>query len=163
MLTKQERKTKTDSGVRTIIIPDLVYEEILRLRKQYERNRNRRKREFRDLDYIVCSTYGMPRGRQSHTKYYKELLNKSSLPVIRWHDLRHTNCTFLIKHDSNPKAVSKGMGHKHVWITLDTYTDKDEIILDETNALESFIAQVIPEKIEVTDNSDYEIDVSEYV
>ena len=163
MLTKQERKTKTDSGVRTIIIPDLVFEEILRLKKQYEKNRNRRKREFRDWDYIVCSTYGMPRSRQYHTNYYKELLKASSLPIIRWHDLRHTNCTFLIKHDGNPKAVSKNMGHKHEKITLGTYTDKDEIVLDETDALESFISEVIPEAPGENDNSDFAIDVSEYI
>ena len=77
--------------------------------------------------------------------------------------MRHTNCTFLIKHDGNPNAVSKNMGHKHEKITLGTYTDKDEIVLDETDALERFISEVIPEAPGENDNSDFAIDVSEYI
>ena len=44
-----------------------------------------------------------------------------------------------------------------------TYTDKDEIVLDETDALESFISEVIPEAPGENDNSDFAIDVSEYI
>ena len=64
---------------------------------------------------------------------------------------------------TSPKAVAKALGQANERITLDVYTDKDAIILDEVDALESFIAEVIPKEIEITDNSDYEIDVSEYV
>lgn len=34
-----------------------------------------------------------------------------SFSNIRWHDLRSTFCTLLLKNDFNPKAVSKLMGH----------------------------------------------------
>ena len=60
MLTKQEIKTKTPAGVRELPIPDYVFEAILEERKTYEKNRRRRPKEFRDLNYICCSTYGNP-------------------------------------------------------------------------------------------------------
>ena len=69
----------------------------------------------------------------------------------------------MIKHDGSPKAVAKGLGHKNERISIDRYTDKQAIILDETDAIERFISQVIPTVSKENDNSDYEIDISEYL
>ena len=52
------------------------------------------------------------------------------MPDIRWHDLRSTYCTLLLKNDFNPKAVSKLMGHAKEIITVDVYGDKRNIIED---------------------------------
>ncbi len=82
---------------------------ILEERKKYERNRSRRRSQFLDADYICCSNYGKPRSKDFHWRHYKELLQKAGLPDIRWHDLRSTYCTLLLKQDFNPKAVSKLM------------------------------------------------------
>lgn len=48
---------KTKSSYREISIPDYVFEAILKERQVYEKSRNRRKREFQDLDYICCSLW----------------------------------------------------------------------------------------------------------
>ena len=70
------------------------------------------------------------------------------MPDIRWHDLRATYCTILLKNDFNPKAVSKLMGHAKEIITIDVYGDKQEIIEDCLEALEPFINEVLPEEDE---------------
>lgn len=67
---------------------------------------------------------------------------------IRWHDLRATYCTILLKNDFNPKAVLKLMGHAKEIITIDVYEDKQEIIEDCLEALEPFIDEVLPEEDE---------------
>ncbi len=51
-----------------------------------------------------------PRSKDFHWTHYKKLLEVAGLPDIRWHDLRSTYCTLLLKSDFNPKAVSKLMG-----------------------------------------------------
>ena len=112
--TKQEIRLKTESSHRVLPIPDLVFEAILEQRKIYESNRSRRRQGrycFQDLDYICCSSYGRPRSKNYHWKHYKALLKKANLPDIRWHDLRSTYCTLLLKNGFSPKAVSKLMGH----------------------------------------------------
>ena len=81
--TKQEVGLKTRSSYREIPIPDYVFEAILRERRIYEKNRNRRKEEFQDLDYICCSTLGRARSKGFHCRYYKQLLAESGLPDIR--------------------------------------------------------------------------------
>ena len=81
--TKQEVGLKTRSSYREISIPDYVFEAILKEWRIYEKNRNRRKEEFQDLDYICCSTLGRARSKGFHCKYYKQLLAESGLPDIR--------------------------------------------------------------------------------
>jgi integrase len=41
---------------------------------------------------------------------------------IRFHDLRHTHATQLLKVGAHPKVVSKRLGHASIGITLDTYS-----------------------------------------
>jgi integrase len=41
---------------------------------------------------------------------------------LRFHDLRHTAATLLLKAGVHPKIVSERLGHATVAITLDTYS-----------------------------------------
>lgn len=68
------------------------------------------------------------------------------MPDIRWHDLRSTFCTLLLKNDFNPKAVSKLMGHAKEIITMDVYGDNRGIIADCVDEIQAFINEVIPNK-----------------
>ena len=88
-----------------------------------------------------------------HWVHFKKLLKENGLPDIRWHDLRATYCTILLKNDFNPKAVSKLMGHAKEIITIDVYGDNREIIEDCLENLEPFIDEVLPEE-EVIDLCD---------
>ncbi len=146
MLTKQEIKTKTPAGVRELPIPDYVFEAILEERKTYEKNRRRRPKEFRDWNYICCSTYGNPRSKGFHQKYYKDLLKSLDLPDIHFHQLRNTYATILLKNSFNSKGVSHLLGHAKEIISVDVYGDTQEIIEDCLNVLEPFIEEVIPKE-----------------
>lgn len=143
--TKQEIPPKTKSSRRTLNIPDYVFEEILKERKKYEKNRSRRKKDFNDQDYICCSSFGHPRSSSFCYKPYKQLLKDCGLPDIRWHDLRSTFCTLLLKNDYSPKAVSRMMGHAKEIITLDVYADKSQMIADCVLDMQSFIDDVLPD------------------
>ena len=144
--TKSELILKSSSSKRVLPIPDYVFEAILEQRKIYERNRSRRKSQFLDADYICCSTYGKPRCKDFHWRHYKELLRSVGLPDIRWHDLRSTYCTLLLKSDFSPKAVSKLMGHAKELITVDVYGDNANIIPEKIPELLSYMDEVMPRK-----------------
>ena len=163
-ITKQEIPLKTASSYREVPIPDYVFEAIMEERGRYQRNKSRRSKEFQDLDYICCSTYGRPRSKNFHWKHYKKLLKDCNLPDIRWHDLRSTFCTLLLKNDFNPKAVSKLMGHSKEIITVDVYGDNREIIAEKIPELEEFIQEVVPigDSIWGNDNTDIMPKIEEY-
>lgn len=165
-LTKQEVRLKTNSSYRVLPIPDLVFEAILEERENYRKHKSRRKKTFQDLGYICCSYYGRPRSKSYHVKHYKKLLRENDLPDIRWHDLRLTFCTLLLKNDFNPKVVSKLMGHAKEIITMDVYADNRGLTGGEPiPELIKFIEEVMPKEDEAGEDDslvDVEIDVSEY-
>lgn len=142
--TKRELPLKTVSSKRVLPIPDYVFEAILEERKVYESNRSHRKSRFSDLDYICCSKDGKPRSKDYHWKHYKNLLQSVGLPDIRWHDLRSTYCTLLLKSDFNPKAISKLMGHAKELVTVDVYGDNSNIIPEEIPELLAYMKDVMP-------------------
>jgi integrase len=163
--TKQEIQTKTRSSVRELPIPDYVFEEILKEREKYEQNKRRRSTEFQDLNYICCSSYGRPRSKNYHWVYYKKLLEECGLPDIRWHDLRSTFCTLLLKNGFSPKAVSKLMGHAKEIITTDVYADNQNLIADGVPEIEDFMKEVLPNEQELclNDHSDVVPDLERYL
>ena len=157
-MTKRELSLKSSSSKRVHPIPDYVFEAILEERKKYERNRTRRRSQFLDADYICCSNYGKPRSKDFHWQHYKKLLKNAGLPDIRWHDLRSTYCTLLLKSDFNPKAVSKLMGHAKELITVDVYGDNQNIIPEEIPELLSYMEDVMPKKNDTPNQQDKILD-----
>ena len=53
---------------------------------------------------------------------FKPLLRRAGLPDIRFHDLRHTAATLLLRQGVHPKVVQERLGHSQISMTLDTYS-----------------------------------------
>lgn len=93
-------------------------------------------------------------------------LSDNNMPNIRWHDLRSTFCTLLLKNDFNPKAVSKLMGHAKEIITMDVYGDNKGILADGVTEIEVYIEEVVPkdeDEILQEELLDVVVDVQEYL
>ena len=46
----------------------------------------------------------------------------TTLPRIRFHDLRHAHATHMLASGVHPKVASERLGHSRVGITLDLYS-----------------------------------------
>lgn len=167
--TKQEIKLKSYSSERIIDIPDMLFEAILEERQKYNKNRNRRINDknnpFLDLGYICCSTYGHPRSKGFHNKYYNQLKEENDLPDITFHDLRHTYTTLLLMNNFDLKAVSQLLGHASTIITANVYFDKNKIVIDCENELNTYIDKVKPndeKKEEINDVTDTNLEIEGY-
>jgi integrase len=74
-------------------------------------------------DLVFSDRRGEPLfGSHVTERQLKPLLRRLRLPVIRFHDLRHTAATLLLTQGINPKVVSEMLGHGNVQLTLETYT-----------------------------------------
>jgi Phage integrase family len=74
-------------------------------------------------DLVFCDAAGEPLwGRHLTTLSFKAILRRAGLPLIPFHDLRHTFATLQLAAGTNPKIVSEVLGHKEVAITLDRYS-----------------------------------------
>ena len=139
----QEIRTKTRAGNRWVGLVDVLFEEILRVKSEYDLNKEKYGDNFNDEQFIICSEKGKPRCRTSHNKYWKNLKKQLNLPNIKFHDLRHTYGTLLLKADFNLKAISEILGHSSQMITYEVYIDKSEIIYDCLDKLDNYIDKMI--------------------
>ena len=105
-------ETKTNQGMRTIILPHSVTE-ILQRRK---------------VDAISQWIFPDPVKPEDPVdpnaayRHMKTLLQRAELPSIRFHDLRHTFATHALTSGVDAKTLSGILGHTNASFTLDTYT-----------------------------------------
>lgn len=75
-----------------------------------------------DLDArVFCRPDGEPTHPQLLSDAFGKLVDRSGLPRIRFHDLRHTHATLLLKAGVPIKVVSERLGHSTPGFTMATY------------------------------------------
>jgi integrase len=77
---------------------------------------------WQDGDLVFPNEFGAFQSPQRLRDRLKAILDRSGLPRIRFHDLRHSAATNWLKGDMHPKVASERLGHASVAITLDLYS-----------------------------------------
>ncbi|HEX8135343.1 MAG TPA: tyrosine-type recombinase/integrase [Actinomycetes bacterium] len=74
-------------------------------------------------DLVFTMARGGPlRQSMVSTRLFKPAVRAAGLdPAVRFHDLRHTAASLLIRQGASVKAVQKQLGHASASITLDRY------------------------------------------
>ena len=78
--------------------------------------------DYQDADLVFCLPDGSPWSPSAFSLAFGRLLRKTTLPQIRFHDLRHTHASQLLAQGVHPKIVSERLGHANIGITLDCYS-----------------------------------------
>ena len=79
--------------------------------------------EWNERGFVFPSASGLPQdGSYLLDGQFRPLLQRLGLPIIRFHDLRHTAATLLLGQGVHPKIVSEMLGHSTIAITLDLYS-----------------------------------------
>ena len=73
-------------------------------------------------DLVFGRPDGAPRDPDVVSHTFRRSVTAAGLPVIRFHDLRHTHASLLLARGTNPKVVQERLGHASVAITLDLYS-----------------------------------------
>lgn len=110
------KKPKSKKSLRTIDLPMPVVEALQTYRKEWLAAGHAAS------EWVFCDTGGGLLRRQNLLRRsYKSILKAAGVPVIRFHDLRHTACVLMLRAGINAKIVSETLGHASVAFTLDTY------------------------------------------
>jgi integrase len=81
---------------------------------------------YEDSHLVFATAKGTPLEAQNVVnRHFKPLLNRAGLPLIRWHDLRHTCATLPLGRGVHPKLVQHLLGHASITMTLDRYSHWD--------------------------------------
>ena len=75
-----------------------------------------------DDDLVFGDVYGSPLSPSTVSHAFQDICRKADIYGIRFHDLRHTHATLLMKQGVNPKVVQERLEHSTISVTLDIYS-----------------------------------------
>jgi len=112
---------KTKNGRRRVDLSD----ELVRVLRDLKR-RKQEEALNRGQDSIAEWIFSNGRGNPSDMynlkrRYFRKVLNKAGLRIIRFHDLRHTYASLLLAQGEPLTYVSQQLGHANPQITLKIY------------------------------------------
>jgi integrase len=70
---------------------------------------------------MFCNPAGRYLNPDSLSQLFVRLVERSELPRIRFHDLRHTHASLLVIVGVPIKVVCERLGHSHPAFTMHTY------------------------------------------
>lgn len=116
-----EKVPKNHSSVRTVSVP----QNVLAVMKQYKAEQTENKLKLGDIwvdsRKVFVSWNGEPSHPTSFTAYLRKFAQKSNLPHITPHVLRHMAATFLIQGGVDLRTVSGKLGHADGRVTMQVY------------------------------------------
>ncbi len=78
---------------------------------------------WQDQGLVFPSQVGTALSARNLQRHFKSLLERAGLPKsVRFHDLRHTCATLLLRQGVNPKFVQELLGHADISLTLNVYS-----------------------------------------
>lgn len=119
------KEPKTDTSTRVVALPQNIIELLKQEKKKQAENKMLlgsmydssydgyisvwEDGHFKEPDYVS-------------KKFHKMLTAAPELPMIRFHDLRHTHASLMLASGANMKVVSERLGHSQIGITMDLYS-----------------------------------------
>ncbi|MBM6752543.1 site-specific integrase [Mediterraneibacter glycyrrhizinilyticus] len=133
---------KTDAGIRTIPMLDIVKDAFEMLYEEQKENGFNETEIDGMTGFIFCNRFGAVPNPQTVNHTIKRIANNYNadevvrakkehrdpiiLPNFSCHHLRHTFCTRLCENETNLKVIQSIMGHKNIETTLDIYAEATE-------------------------------------
>jgi integrase len=114
---------KTAKGRRTVTLPRMAIG-ALRTHRQYQlAERLAAGATWSDHGLVFTNHVGGPIEKQNLVRRsFRPLLTRAGLPMIRFHDLRHSAATLLLHQGVHPKVVQERLGHATIGVTMDIYS-----------------------------------------
>jgi integrase len=122
---------KTEASRRTVTLDPGTLAALRTLRTEQARERLLHGEGYTDFDLVFCKPDGNPLHPDRTLRKFKDLAAQCKVPVIRLHDMRHTNATLLLETGIHSHVVQERLGHSHVSITLSIYAHITKQMDDE--------------------------------
>jgi integrase len=117
------KEPKTARARRSVALPAAL---IAALRDHRESQAGMRRvlgSEYEDHDLVFCQPNGKPlHAHNIVQRDFRQVIYRAGLPRIRFHDLRHTHATHLLRAGVHPKVVQERLGHSTPAFTLAVYS-----------------------------------------
>jgi integrase len=123
-----------------------VHSGLLKLLEAYKADQQEKGYLCADNNRLFVTWDGKPMHPGSMSKWFPKFLTRNKLPRIKFHELRHTNATFLISRGIDVQTVAGRLGHSTSVTTQNIYShylqSKDKQVADLME--ETFSTNKIP-------------------
>ena len=113
---------KTARGKRLVVLDPVTVAALRAHRRRQAAERLALGAAYDDHDLVVARLDGTPVHPNNVGQHFRRQIVKAGLPLIRFHDLRHTHATLALQAGIHPKIVSERLGHASTSFTLDVYS-----------------------------------------
>lgn len=116
-----ERETKEHRGARPIELADEEVQVVKRHKAAQSKERLAAGGLWRDHGLVFPSEVGTPLNPRNLQRFFDTALQRAGLPDVRFHDLRHTAGTLILREDGRVLLAQQRLGHSRASTTLDRY------------------------------------------
>ncbi len=141
---------KTESSYRTLPMTDDIYELLWDHKRKQARRKKMMGEYYNDTDFVCTRENGDIIQPNYLTVMFHSVLEKSDLPMIRLHDLRHSVASNLMDAGFSVVQVQEWMGHSETSTTLNIYSHA-------TKRSKIQIAEALQEMLRVSDESTVDV------
>lgn len=116
------KQPKTRKSRRTISLPSITVDALRRHRAAQAELYLRLGIGWDDSGLVCTKGAGDPINPNTLTSSFAACVRDMDIPRVRFHDLRHTHATQLLKEGVHPKVAQERLGHATIAVTLDLYS-----------------------------------------
>ena len=113
---------KSQSSRRTVDISEVIASVMRRHRSKQTQHRIYWGSVWKDEGWVFTNPGGGHVNPNALSRVFKMLREELGLPPVRFHDLRHTHASILLRQGTHLKVVQERLGHSTIAITGDIYS-----------------------------------------
>lgn len=118
----QFKQPKTKKSRRNITLPSITVEALRRHRAEHAKLCLKLGCGWEENGLVCAKPEGGPINPNTLTSGFANFVRRMDIPRVRFHDLRHTHATLLLREGVHPKVAQERLGHSSIAITLDLYS-----------------------------------------
>ena len=130
-----EKPPKTLNSYRTLRVPDAVMEEVAKRKLQNDKWKEKLGDAYVDKDYLSCRENGLPHAAASFNTALTKICQRSGIPHLTVHSLRHMYASILTEQGVPLIKVSALLGHASLNTTFEYYCE----VMDESEKIRGFL------------------------
>ena len=117
-----ESTPKTARSRRSVALKAIAINSLHSIRGRQIEEREAAGTAWRNTGYVFTQADGTLIDPESITRDFRGIVDRSGLPYLTLHGLRHAHATLALAAGVNPKIVSERLGHSTIAVTMDTYS-----------------------------------------
>lgn len=118
----EKEYTKTKSSFRTLPLDSTMKKYLKQVKLHQMQNKIFYGNAYINNDFVCKWENGQPFKPDYITHTFKRILDENNLPEIRFHDLRHSSASMLLKMGFSLKEIQEWLGHSDINTTSNCYS-----------------------------------------